>query len=395
MSSMPKHSTTIVHSPAAGLGRVHRRLLAATLAGLVLTLAACSSSPSSSSSTTTTAAKSVVSLSSLENWPTSSVSIQETGSSLLYPLFNLWTAQIQKEWPAVSITTGSTGSGTGISDAAAGTVNIGASDAYLTPAEVQQSPGLENIPLAISAQEIDYNVPGVTGHLKLSGPVLAAIYQGQITNWDSAKIASLNPQAKLPDLPIVTVHRSDGSGDTFLFTSFLSASDPKGWTISPDTAISWPNVAGAVAAQGNGGMVQACQKSPGCIAYVGISYQSQATAAGLGYAELVNKAGKAVLPTESAIATEAAGYASSTPKSGTVSMIFGPAAGGYPIVNYEYAIVPTSQPSALAAQAVKAVLAWAVDPSGGNAPSFLDQVGFVALPASVRQISAALISAVH
>ncbi len=263
------------------------------LAAAAVALAACSSSPSTPSGTksTTTTAAPAVSLSSLENWPTTSVSLQETGSSLLYPLFNLWTADIQKQWPAVAITTASTGSGTGISSAAAGTVNIGASDAYLSPAQVQQYPGLENIPLAISGQEIAYNVPGVTGHLKIDGPTLAAIYQGTITKWNDAKIAAQNPGVTLPATPIVTVHRSDSSGDTFLFSSFLTAADPSGWTIPPGTTVAWPNVAGAVAAQGNGGMVQACQKAVGCVAYIGVSYLSQVTAAGLGYAALKNKSG--------------------------------------------------------------------------------------------------------
>jgi phosphate transport system substrate-binding protein len=368
-------------------------VLSALAASAVL-LAACSSSPAKSATTTTSTTMAAASLSSLENWPTTSVSLQETGSSLLYPLFNLWTAQIQKEWPSVAITTASTGSGTGISSAAAGTVNIGASDAYLSPAQVQQYPALENIPLAISGQEIAYNVPGVTGHLKLDGPTIASIYQGQITKWNDAKIAALNPGVTLPATPIVTVHRSDSSGDTFLFSSFLTASDPSGWTIPPGTTVAWPNVAGAVAAQGNGGMVQACQKSAGCIAYIGVSYLSQVTAAGLGYASLKNKAGNFELPSQAAIGAAAAQFATSTPASGAVSMIFGSASDGYPIVNYEYGIIPTKQPSALAAQAVKAVLAWAVDPNGGNAPTYLDQVNFVALPSQVVSISTKLISQV-
>lgn len=375
-----------------------RRRSAAGVLGLLgataVLLAACSSTSNNNASGSTTTTQGTVSLSSLEKWPTTPVALQETGSSLLYPLFNLWQAQIQKEWPAVSITTAATGSGTGIADAANGTVNIGASDAYLSPAQVQQTPGLMNIPLAISAQQVNYNVPGVTGHLKLDGPTIAAIYTGQITNWNDPKIAALNTGVTLPNLPIITVHRSDGSGDTFLFTSFLSSSAPSAWTIAPNTTVAWPNVPGAVAAQGNGGMVQACQKNPGCIAYIGVSYLNQATAAGLGYASLKNKSGNFELPTQAAVSAAAASFANSTPATGTVSMIFGSATDGYPIVNYEYAIVPSKQPSAGAAQAVRAVLAWAVDPTGGNAPTFLDQVGFVALPASVQQISANLISKV-
>ena len=362
------------------------------LAATAVLASACSSSNSSSTTTSTTSA--ATSLHSLQNWPTSHVAIQQTGSSLLYPLFNLWAAQIQQQWPNVSITTASTGSGTGISAAAAGTVNIGASDAYLSPAQVQQYPGLLNIPLAISGQQINYNLPGVTGHLKLDGPTISAIYQGQITNWNDSKIAALNPGVSLPNIPIVTVHRSDSSGDTFLFSSFLTASDPSGWKIPPGTTVTWPNVSGAVAAQGNGGMVQACQRNPGCIAYIGVSYLNQATAAGLGYAALKNKSGAYELPSQATIGAAAASFATSTPASGAISMIFGPAPDGYPIVNYEYGIVPTKQPNQLEAQTVKAVLAWAVDPSNGNSPTYLDQVNFVALPPEVLSITTTLIAKV-
>lgn len=357
-----------------------------------LALSACSSNNNNGSSSSSSTTQASVSLSSLERWPTQSIALQETGSSLLYPLFNDWTAQIQKQWPNVSITTGATGSGTGISDAANGTVNIGASDAYLSPAQVQQTPGLENIPLAISGQEVNYNVPGVTGHLKLNASVLAGMYTGKITNWNDPKIAALNPGVTLPSLTVIPIHRSDGSGDTFLFTSFLYMADPTDWTTAPNTTVSWPNVTGAVAAQGNGGMVQACGANKGCVAYIGVSYQTQATGAGLGYASLANKAGNYELPTQAAFSAEAAAFATTTPASGTVSMIYGSASDGYPIVNYEYAIVPTHQPSTLAAQAVKAVLAWAADATNGNSPTFLDQVGFVALPTQVQQIAANLIA---
>src|SRR5580704_2784218 len=122
----------------------------AVLAAAGLLAAACGSSTSSASTTTssppTTAAASPT---SLENWPTTSVSLQETGSSLLFPLFNLWVKQISTQWPSVSVQTASTGSGAGLTAAATGTANIGASDAYLAPSESQQYPTLENIPLAI------------------------------------------------------------------------------------------------------------------------------------------------------------------------------------------------------------------------------------------------------
>jgi len=364
--------------------RLRRGAIVAAVAGLALSSVVISSAASAAS----------VKLPKSGVETPSGGTVTETGSTLLYPLFNLWSGAYSTQFSSTTIQTAGTGSGTGISEAENGTIDIGASDAYLSPSVVSANPDLKNIPTSISAQMVAYNIPGVLSHLKLSGKILSAIYQGQITKWNDAKIAALNPGVTLPATPIVTVHRSDSSGDTFLFSSFLTASDPSGWTIPPGTTVAWPNVAGAVAAQGNGGMVQACQKSAGCIAYIGVSYLSQVTAAGLGYASLKNKAGNFELPSQAAIGAAAAQFATSTPASGAVSMIFGSASDGYPIVNYEYGIIPTKQPSALAAQAVKAVLAWAVDPNGGNAPTYLDQVNFVALPSQVVSISTKLISQV-
>src|SRR5665213_1666840 len=328
-----------ISSPTDTVHRGRRRAARSVmvLAGVALLAAACGSSkaPPSSSPSTSPSTTSAVSLSSLENWPTTAVSLQETGSSLLFPLFNLWVQQIAKDWPSVTVQTASTGSGAGVTAAETGTANIGASDAYLAPAAVQQYPDLENIPLAISAQQVSYNIPGLSAinHLKLSGKVLAGIYQGTITNWDNAKITALNPGVKIPSLTIVPIHRVESSGDTFLFTSFLSASDPSGWTIAPDTTVTWPNVPGALTAMGNGGMVTTCQNTPGCVAYIGISYLKQATTAGLGYAALQNKAGHFEAPSPASITAEADSFTASTPLGGPSSMICGSQSDGYPIVN--------------------------------------------------------------
>ncbi len=392
---MSTRRRTEVNAPAHPRHRLGAALTTVVLAAVAVTAAACSSSTApSATSTTTSATSAATSLSSLENWPTTSVSLQESGSSLLFPLFNFWVQQIESEWPAVKIQTASTGSGAGLTAAETGTANIGASDPYLSPAAAQQYPTLENIPLAISAQQVNYNIPNLAAgtHLKLSGTVLADIYKGTITNWNDAKIAALNPGVTLPDLTIVPIHRVDSSGDTFLFTSYLSAADPSGWTIAPDTIVTWPNVPGALSAMGNGGMVTTCKATPGCVAYIGISYLQEASESGLGYAALQNKAGHFEVPTAATISAEADSFTSSTPASGTVSMIDGPQSDGYPIVNYEYAIVSTKQPNALEAQAVKAVLAWAIDPSGGSASAYLSKVGFVALPPAVVSISTKLVS---
>jgi phosphate transport system substrate-binding protein len=320
-------------------------------------------------------------------------SLTETGSTLLYPLWNIWIPAYQAKYPKVSVTTAGTGSGTGISSAASGTVDIGSSDAYLSPSQDQADPTLENIPLAISVQVIAYNLPGVTAHLNLSGKVLSEIYQGRITHWNDPAIASANPGVTLPDMPIVTLHRSDGSGDTFIFTQYLSKSDPSGWgaKVGYNTTVPWPSVPEALAEEGNGGMVSGCKATAGCIAYVGISYLSQLLGDGLTYAALQNGKGHYELPTSQAVAAEAAYYLKKTPANGTISLIDGPVADGYPIINYEYAIVNTQQSSATTAKAVRSLLEWAVNPKDGNSPQYLSQVSFQPLPskllfASLKQI---------
>jgi phosphate transport system substrate-binding protein len=322
-----------------------------------------------------------------------SASLTETGSTLLYPLWNIWVPAYQSRFAKVSITTAGTGSGTGISDAASGTVDIGSSDAYLSPSQTSADPTLENIPLAISAQVIAYHLPGVTAHLRLSGKVLSDIYQGKITHWSDPAITSANPGVSLPNTPIVALHRSDSSGDTFLFTQYLSKQDSSGWgtKISYNTTVPWPNVPDALAEQGNGGMVSGCKATPGCIAYVGISYLSQLLGDGLTYAELQNGKRNYVLPSASSIGAEANYYVKKTPANGTISLINGPVAAGYPIINYEYAIVNTSQSTSSTAKAIRSLLEWAINPKDGNSPQYLSQVSFQPLPsqlhsASLRQI---------
>jgi phosphate transport system substrate-binding protein len=325
-------------------------------------------------------------------------SLTETGSTLLFPLFGTWSTAYQKQFvnsagsPIVTITTGGTGSGTGITDAATGTVNIGASDAYLSSADLQQYPGLLNIALAISAQQINYNIPNFKGHLNLNGTVLAQIYTGKITNWDDPAIKKLNPGASLPNLKIVPLHRAESSGDTFLFTSYMNAQDPSAWSSSNvNTTISWPNVSGALAETGNSGMVAGCQANKGCIAYIGISYLQKTQAADLGTASLQNKAGKFLQPTSASIKAAADALTGKTPANEALSMINGPAATGYPIVNYEYAIVKTSQSNAIQAEDIRAFLHWIVH-TGQDPTTYLDPVDFQPLPASVISLSDKLIA---
>jgi len=363
-------------SKLMGTTRLKMGVIAASVAGLAL-----------SSVVLTSAASASVRLPSSGIETPSGGTVTETGSTLMYPLFNLWAGGYGDKFSGTTIQTAGTGSGTGISSAENGTIDIGASDAYLSPSVANTNPDLKNIPLAISSQIVAYNVPGVLSHLKLSGKVLASIYEGQVTKWNDAAIASLNPGVTLPSIPIVTLHRSESSGDTFLFTSYLSKADtPTGWAakVGYNTTVPWPAAPGALGETGNSGMVSGCKATPGCVAYVGISYLTQALQAGLGYASLGNAKGQYLVPTQQTIAAEAAGFVKKTPSSGTISMIYGNINNGYPIVNYEYAIVSTNQSSSSTAKNVRSVLEFAISPKYGNNSSYLNQVNFQPLPSKVE-----------
>ena len=315
------------------------------------------------------------------------VPLIESGSSLLYPLFNIWVGTYAASNPGADITTTSTGSGAGIAQAIKGLVQIGASDAYLSNTLVAKHPTVLSIPLAISSQAVNYNLPGVAS-LNLSGPILAGIYEGKITQWNDPAIAAANPGVSLPSHVIVPIHRLDGSGDTFIFTQYLSASDA-GWasTLKYGTSVSWPAIAGEVGAKGNSGMVTALSNNPYGIAYIGISFAKQVAAAGLGQAALLDKNGEYVLPTEQNIANAANSFASTTPADERISMIFAPGASAYPIVNYEYAIVDSNQPAPAIGQAIHDFLTWCI--TDGNSASYLGQVNFLPLPPAVQALSQA------
>ncbi|MCA2264557.1 phosphate ABC transporter substrate-binding protein PstS [Mycobacterium marseillense] len=368
--------------------RMSRLLAAAATAPLVLAAAACGSNSQNGAPSQGGGAGGPVATTPAS----SAVTLAETGSTLLYPLFNLWGPAYHDKYSNVTITTQGTGSGTGISQAAAGAVEIGASDAYLSEGDMAAHKGLMNIALAISAQQINYNLPGVTEHVKLNGKVLAGMYNGSVKTWNDPQITGLNPGVNLPPTPVVPLHRSDGSGDTFLFTQYLSKQDPDGWGKSPGfgTTVAFPTVPGALGENGNGGMVTGCADTPGCVAYIGISFLDQAQQKGLGEAQLANASDKYLLPDAKSIQAAAAGFASKTPANQAISLINGPAPDGYPIVNYEYAIVNSGQKDAATAQSLQAFLHWAI--GDGNNASFLDKVHFQPLPADVAKLSDAQIA---
>jgi phosphate transport system substrate-binding protein len=323
------------------------------------------------------------------------LTLTETGSTLLYPLFTTWVDAYTKSHPGVHVTVGGTGSEAGIQQVLAGKVQIGASDAYMSDAEMRQHPQIINVPLAIAAQTVNYNLPGLNAtHLKLDGPVLAGIYTGAIRTWDAPQIAVLNPGVALPHHAIAPIRRAEGSGDTFVFTQFLSFATPD-WENDTGygTTITWPNVPGSATAVGNAGMVQALQSTPYSIGYVGVSFSDKLAAAQLGTAALRNGAGEFVLPTKETITAGAASLGARTPADERLSLVFAPASGAYPLVNYEYAVVSTKQADPTTAAALRRFLLWSIVPSETN-EAYLDTVHFIALPAHTWELSQAQIQSI-
>jgi phosphate transport system substrate-binding protein len=326
-----------------------------------------------------------------------SVNIAETGSTLIYPLFNAWIAAYAKIDPNVHMTAGATGSGAGIAQAVAKQVQIGTSDAYMSDNEAMANPHILNIPLVISAQTVDANIPELRGSaLKLSGPVLVGIYSGKIREWAEQPIADLNPGAQLPHKAIVPIRRADSSGDTFIFTQFLTFSTPK-WenTIGYGTTVSWPSASGVLTVSSNQEMVNTIARTPYSVGYLGASFETDVDKFGLITAMLQNQDGKFLLPTTNTITAAAGALTPRTPPDERLTLVFAPGPDSYPLINYEYAVVSDQQPNPQVGSAISNFLLWCISPQGGSAPSFLTPVHFIALPTSIRARSEIQIAKIH
>jgi phosphate transport system substrate-binding protein len=317
------------------------------------------------------------------------VTLGETGSTLLYPLFQLWIPDYARVAPDVTITAAATGSGKGIEAAISGETRMGASDAYMSDEQAQKNRGILNIAVAISAQTVNYNVPGLNAAgLKLDGPTLAGIYSGKITSWDAPAIAADNPGVQLPHQAIVPIRRADASGDTFIFTQFLDFSTQTWeYRVGYGTSVTWPEVAGEKTAAGNEGMVQALAATPYSVGYVGVSFRDAIAKASLGTAPLKNQSGKYLLPTAETVSKGASALDARTPPDQRLTLVFAPGEQSYPLVNYEYLMVSARQDDAAVAAGLRGFLHWAISPQGGSAAKYLDAVGFIPLPTFIRALS--------
>jgi len=264
----------------------------------------------------------------------SAAALTGAGSTLVAPIEADWAVDFERRY-GLNVTYAAVGSGAGIAQITAHTVDFGASDAPLTPTQAAACNRCIQIPWALSATGISFNIAGVH-NLRLSGPVLAGIYLGQITNWDAPAIKKLNKGVKLPNLAITPVYRSDGSGDTYAFTDYLSRISST-WKsqVGNATAVSFPK---GVGGKGNAGITAVVQSTNGSIGYISVSY---IIAHNLPAAAVQNAAGKFELPNLKNI-ENAASSVKHVPASNEMHIVNPPKKykTAYPISTFTYAIVP-------------------------------------------------------
>ncbi len=328
-----------------------KRLLMA--AGMILVLAAgafgCSGASTTTSTTTTTppSTGTVAQASSLTG----------AGATFPQPLYNKWFAEYQK-LTGVAVNYQGVGSGAGISQITAGTVDFGASDGIMTDQQVAAAQAaygpILHIPMTSGSEAIVYNLPGIpTETLKIDPDVLADIYLGKITKWNDSRITSLNPGIALPDEDITVVHRSDGSGTTFIFTNYLSKISPQWQTqVGNATSVNWPV---GVGGQGNAGVAGQVQQIPGAIGYVELAYALQNN---IPYMLLKNAAGKYIAP--SLDATTAAAQGVALPDDMKVMITNSSNPDAYPICGFTWILAYVNQTDQAKGLALVNMLWWAI-----------------------------------
>ncbi|HEU4593172.1 MAG TPA: phosphate ABC transporter substrate-binding protein PstS [Steroidobacteraceae bacterium] len=303
--------------------------------------------------------------------------ISGAGATFPYPVYAKW-ADAYKKQTGVGLNYQSIGSGGGIKQIKAKTVTFGASDMPLKPEELDQA-GLVQFPMVIGGVVPVVHVPGVAaGQLTLDGPTTAAIYMGEITQWNDAKIAKLNPKLKLPATAIAPIYRSDGSGTNFLFTDYLSKSSARFKdSIGAATSVQWPV---GIGAKGNEGVANMTAQTEGAIGYVEYAYAKQNKMANV---LMINKSGKTVAPKAEAFQA-AAGSADWEHASGYYLILTDqPGPTSWPITGASFILMykDPSDPAA-AAEALK-FFDWAYK----NGASMAAELDYVPLPASlIRQI---------
>jgi len=278
--------------------------------------------------------------------------INGAGATFPYPIYSKWSFEYRKVDPTVSINYQSIGSGGGQKSILDGTVDFGASDGPMSDENLAKAPGkILHIPTVAGADVVTYNLPG-NPTLQLDGPAIAAIFLGKVTKWNDAKIAAQNPGVQLPATDIAVVHRSDGSGTTFIFVDYLSSISQE-WesSVGRGTAVKWPAGQGA---KGNEGVMEQVKQMPGSIGYVELVYAVQQK---LPFASVKNAAGRYVAPS---IASVTAALATAKiPGDFRFSMVNPPGEKAYPIAGTTWLLVYQKQADARKGKKLVEFLKWA------------------------------------
>ena len=297
------------------------------------------------------------------------------GATFPGPIYSKWFTEYSAAHPGVEVNYQQIGSGGGIRQVTSGLVDFGASDMPMTDDMLATSKvKLIHLPTVLGAVVPVYNVPGVTD-VRFSGDVLADIYLGKISNWNDPRIAKDNPGAKLPDQKIIVVHRSDGSGTSFIFTDYLSKVSSE-WSGGPGkgTSPSWPV---GVGGKGNEGVAGLVRQMPGAIGYVELIYALQNHIA---YGEVKNASGNWVKASIEGV-TDAAASLKSMPADYRVSITNAPGANSYPISSFTYLLIPESGSNAENRKVLKDMLSWIVK----TGESQVSALSYAPLPDALAQ----------
>jgi phosphate transport system substrate-binding protein len=308
------------------------------------------------------------------------------GSTFDAPFFAVAFTRYQQQHPGVTISYAVVGSSAGIAAIIARQADFGAADVPMTAAEQAAATGgpITQVPVDLGGEGIAYNLPLPAGaRLHLTGQVLAAIYLGQITRWNDPAITALNPGFTLPPAPITVVHRSDGSGTTYIFSNYLSAVSPA-WASKVGTGktLSWPVGEGA---EGNGSVASTVNRTPFSIGYIEQAYSMGLT---LPFAALRNQAGNYVTPSAQTVAAAAARKPAITPAD--FSIVNQPGPDSYPISGYSWALVYTHQQDQARGQALVAMLDWL----SHDGQAYAAANGYVPLPPGIQQLALTMLQQV-
>jgi phosphate transport system substrate-binding protein len=310
---------------------------------------------------------------------TAGVDLNGAGATFPYPIYGKWTTDYAAK-TGIKINYQSIGSGGGVRQIREQTVDFGASDAPMSDEEMASAKGgpIMHIPTVLGADVVTYNLPEVTQQLKLSGEVVADIFLGKIKKWNDPRIGTLNAGAKLPAADILVVHRSDGSGTTFIFTDYLSAVSPE-WkrVVGKGKEVNWPT---GIGAKGNEGVAGQVKQTPASIGYVELAYAKQNN---LAHAAIRNKAGQFVTATKEGIAAAAQASAPNVPANSDyrISVVDAPGATSYPISSYTWLLVYRNQTDATKAKKLTDFLKWALT-EGEQSAMALD---YAPLPEALAQ----------